>query len=240
MVSQRLKELRKSFKMTQRTFGARIGAKQGNVADWERGRSNPGLESLNNIVKHFNVNLNWLLTGEGVMFVPNISDEAHQRELKQKVVNLVRNELSVIENDGIDYYPSEKGDYWYLPLTGEILAGNPIPHKFKSEPLTYVPIAKCQLRNPFVCEAFRVNGDSMEPKIEHSDIVVLRRESDPYECHDKVVAVKTPEGMFLKKHAIDVVKGSSCLTHFNSKYPTEFLEEDWDLLGHIVLIVRHC
>jgi SOS-response transcriptional repressor LexA len=238
MVGKRIKELRDKFKLTQEGFGLKIGVKQGNVADWERGRSSPALEAMQNIVKVYNVNLNWLLTGNGPMFLPLVVSEPLQKEIKQKVFDFVRNELNLLEEETPSH--SENGDFWYLPLQGEIAAGSPLPFNFDSDPIKHIPIAKSQLPNPNICDVFRVNGDSMEPKIEHSDIVVIRREQDWWLCDNKVIAVRTPDGLTLKKLVVDFVNNSACLIPFNPKYKIMFMEEECQIIGYLIFLIRQC
>jgi SOS-response transcriptional repressor LexA len=80
----------------------------------------------------------------------------------------------------------------------------------------------------------------MEPKIEHSDIVVIRREQDWWICDKKVVAVRTHEGLTLKKLIIDHVKNSSCLVPFNPKYDILFTDEECQLIGSLIFLIRQC
>jgi SOS-response transcriptional repressor LexA len=239
MVSLRIREIREDTGLTQEAFGAKIGNKQSNIADWERGRSVPSLESLQKIVDFYGINLHWLLTGQGLKYLPSITEEATKLELKQKVYNFVRNELNLLENDD-SKYPIGKDDIWYLPLQGEIAAGSPLPFNFDSDPTKYVPIAKSQRPNPNITVVFRVNGDSMEPKIEHSDIVVIKKEEDWWICDNKVIAVRTHEGLTLKKLVIDHVKNSLGLVPFNPKYNTMFTDEDCQLIGYLIFLIRQC
>lgn len=60
----RLKQLREKNHLSQQEFGEIIGFSQGNVGDWERGRSLPGIKAIIAIVNKFNVTLDWLLLGK--------------------------------------------------------------------------------------------------------------------------------------------------------------------------------
>ena len=64
----RIKKLRKALDLTQSDFAARIGSTQNNIANYETGRRSPSAAALNNICKEFNVNEEWLRTGNGEMF----------------------------------------------------------------------------------------------------------------------------------------------------------------------------
>ncbi|MCI9547596.1 MAG: helix-turn-helix transcriptional regulator [Lachnospiraceae bacterium] len=68
-MNTRIKKLRKSLDLTQQKFSERIGSTQNVVANYETGRRNPSNSVINNICKTFNVNEEWLRTGEGEMFI---------------------------------------------------------------------------------------------------------------------------------------------------------------------------
>ena len=67
----RIKELRKSLKLTQAAFGERVGLNGSTVAGYETGRYAPGSAVVNNICKEFGVNREWLETGQGPMMAPD-------------------------------------------------------------------------------------------------------------------------------------------------------------------------
>ncbi len=69
-MNARLKELRKALNLTQQEMADRLGIKRNTLANYEIGRNEPIDAVLLLIVKEFNVNENWLRTGEGEMFKP--------------------------------------------------------------------------------------------------------------------------------------------------------------------------
>ncbi len=68
MINERIKliRLQKSKNLTE--FAKSTGFETRTYASYERGERNPSLEFLAQLVKEYNVNINWLLTGEGEMF----------------------------------------------------------------------------------------------------------------------------------------------------------------------------
>lgn len=68
-MNERLKKLRKTLDLTQQEFADKIGSVQNTITGYESGRRNPSDPIINNICKTFNVNENWLRTGEGEMFI---------------------------------------------------------------------------------------------------------------------------------------------------------------------------
>ena len=78
-MNERLKKLRKELDMTQQEFADRIGIKRNSLANYETGRNTPIDAIIVSICREFNVNENWLRTGEGEMFVEmSYDDESAQ------------------------------------------------------------------------------------------------------------------------------------------------------------------
>ena len=75
-MKQRIKEIRKYFKLTQVDFGDRIGVKGNTIAAYEAGARDPSESVVMTICREFNVSREWLETGEGEMF-----DTANSAEL---------------------------------------------------------------------------------------------------------------------------------------------------------------
>lgn len=67
-MKDRLKNLRKTLGLTQQEFADRIGVNRGNIATYETRNGNPGTSVIALICREFNVNEDWLRTGEGEMF----------------------------------------------------------------------------------------------------------------------------------------------------------------------------
>lgn len=67
-MKDRMRKLRKQLDLTQQEFADRIGMKRNTVANYETGRNEPSAAVISLICREFNVNENWLRTGEGEMF----------------------------------------------------------------------------------------------------------------------------------------------------------------------------
>ena len=64
----RIKKIRQSFKLTQEEFGSRLGVSRDVINNLERGRVSLKDHIIKLICVEFNVNEEWLRTGEGEMF----------------------------------------------------------------------------------------------------------------------------------------------------------------------------
>lgn len=74
-MSERLKQLRKTLKLTQQEFADRIGIARGNIGAYEVGKNAPSDAVISLICREFNVNEKWLRSGEGEMFhIPDDED----------------------------------------------------------------------------------------------------------------------------------------------------------------------
>lgn len=74
-MKERLKKLRKTLDLTQQEFADRIGSARDNIAGYETGRRNPSVAVISLICTKFNVNEEWLRTGNGEMFIELTRDE---------------------------------------------------------------------------------------------------------------------------------------------------------------------
>lgn len=70
-IGLRIKELRKNLNLTQNNFGNRIGVKANTIGNYELLLRNPSNSVIHSICIEFNVNENWLKSGEGGMFSQN-------------------------------------------------------------------------------------------------------------------------------------------------------------------------
>lgn len=87
-MKDRLKKLRKTLDLTQQAFADRIGMKQNTIAQYEMGRTIPSDAIIFSICREFNVNENWLRTGEGDMFTEMSRDE----QIEEFIGNLLQGE----------------------------------------------------------------------------------------------------------------------------------------------------
>lgn len=72
---ERIKILRKTLKLTQQAFAETLGLSRDTIANVEGGRIEIKDIFILSICREFNVNENWLRTGEGEMFIELSRDE---------------------------------------------------------------------------------------------------------------------------------------------------------------------
>lgn len=66
----RVNKLRKELGYTLDRFGGKLGVQKSAISKIEKGENNLTKQMLLSICREFNVNQEWLRTGEGEMFVP--------------------------------------------------------------------------------------------------------------------------------------------------------------------------
>lgn len=65
---ERVREVRKSLKLTLEKFGAKLGVKKSAISDIESGRNSLTDQMATSICREYNVNYDWLMEGKGEMF----------------------------------------------------------------------------------------------------------------------------------------------------------------------------
>jgi transcriptional regulator with XRE-family HTH domain len=103
-IGKRIKQIRTALNLTQEDFGKSIGASKASLSEIETGKYKAGIELLEKLVKKYNVNLHFVITGEGEMFIPPTAS-SFARSVKY-ALNLkdVRNFLYHFERSSILQY----------------------------------------------------------------------------------------------------------------------------------------
>ena len=68
MFSENLKKTRQKIGLSQKDFAQKLEIQQSQYSRYEIGTS-PSTDILNKLIQVFNININYLLTGEGSMFI---------------------------------------------------------------------------------------------------------------------------------------------------------------------------
>lgn len=93
-MNERIRLLRKELGLNQSDFGNKIGVKQGTVAGYESGARTPLDAVVSSICREFDVNEEWLRTGEGEMF----EQMTEQQKLLKYTDMLLKDKDSAIVN----------------------------------------------------------------------------------------------------------------------------------------------
>lgn len=207
-----LTELLGSLKISKKGFAEAIGVSQGNVSDWfNRANARPSIDALRKISETYNVNLNWLVTGEGPMY-NNVPARTHEPLIRVDV------EASIAAGPPLEVNldPDQQPEQIYIP----------------ARLLTMPP--------PYY--AFRVQGDSMLPKLEDGDYVVLSRDWRGIDLNGRIVGFYTPDGITLKKLVLKPKQKRGWLFPINHQDydPIEYTKDtpEITMLGVLILTIR--
>ena len=93
-LNERIKILRNHLKLSQDSFGKKLGVTGASISRLEKGERNLTTQMIKSICREFNVNENWLTTGEGDMFI-----ELSKSEIAANIVGkLLANEDESIQS----------------------------------------------------------------------------------------------------------------------------------------------
>lgn len=210
-----LTELLSTLRLSKKKFAEQLKLSQGNVSDWfNRPGYRPSIDALKRISDTYNVNLNWLVTGEGEMFNDTLARGSDHLPGSIKMIS--------------------------IPVVAPIAAG-PAIQVVEDEPLEVIQVGASLLKLPPPYYAFKVEGESMAPFIQEGDIVVLSRDWRGVDINDKICGFRTADGITLKRYLIQPKKKTAWLMPMNHGYqPIEYGRdtEDLSLIGVMVLVVR--
>lgn len=84
-MEKRIKEVRKTLKLTQVEFAETLGITNASISKIEAGINTPSEQTIKSICREFNVSYLWLTTGAGEMF-EELSEEAELHAMIDRVL----------------------------------------------------------------------------------------------------------------------------------------------------------
>lgn len=250
-VGARLKEFRSKLKISQIVFSNTVGITQSAVSQVEKNMISISSDILKNISEAYNLNINWLLTGKGQMFLTDspgeeppkvkyLDDSLQSAEQwrKKKNQEFMEQFKKIKDYSKCDIIPdSVIDDVWDMPVVGDISAGEPLP-VFYTEDMKYIPVSKRIVDIPDNYFCFRVNGDSMHPEINHNDYVIISKVYNYDDLDGRIIAVRSSEGITLKRLLIDYKHELSLLFPINQRFKPILLDDTSEIIGVIKILFR--
>lgn len=74
-MNERIRQIRKDYKLTQTAFGQRIGLKGNTITNYENGLRTPNDSVILAICREYSVSEKWLRTGQGEPYVQKSQNE---------------------------------------------------------------------------------------------------------------------------------------------------------------------
>lgn len=228
-ISDRLKQIRLKSGLSQTSFAEQFGLAQTTYGPYETGKRSVPDELKQQLSQRFNVNLHWLITGQGEMYVGgNAGESACSGNSNDGAVS--RQPLALkdsVEVPMLDLRLSAgMGDEWGLGSpTGESI---------------YVPkrVARRYPSNSVFVGAL-VDGDSMEPTLHDGEPVVFVK---GFVKGDGIYVLAVNGELFVKRLEFNRILNRLRIISDNPKYPPTELGMDAlegvRILGKVVIWVH--
>jgi transcriptional regulator with XRE-family HTH domain len=88
-IGQRIKQIKVSLNMTSAEMAEKLGIPVRTIGSYERDEAQPGAKFFTLLIETFQINVNWLLTGEGNMFMTS------KREVDIKYLAQINEQLNL-------------------------------------------------------------------------------------------------------------------------------------------------
>jgi SOS-response transcriptional repressor LexA len=244
-IGQRLSLVIKAMRLKDYQFAKKYGISSASLSRYKLNERYPDPEFLKALSRD-QLNLHWLFTGSGSMYA------------KDEFQELIQSKQAPISSTSIDksnptivspiLHPANSQDFdptrsITFPIVGEIAAGPPMEIKDEWSQMGQIQLPVSFLPgSPKQYTVFQVNGQSMEPVIQHQDIAVIKSDQSWENADGKIAVVRTDDGLTIKKVQIDHHRQQIILQPFNIDYPVLVLDSDWNygafLIGTIAIQLR--
>lgn len=107
-INDRIKELRKALHLSQTAFGEKIGLGRGSIKGFDEKTTIPSDLTIQLICSVYNVNPDWLMHGDGEMFL----DKSVEDELQEFLANVVTDDDESIRKRFVLALSKLDGDDW--------------------------------------------------------------------------------------------------------------------------------
>lgn len=109
-MKERIKKIRKELDLTQQAFANKLGVKRNTVGQWECGVNAVTDQTITAICREFNINEEWMRTGNGEMFLP----KDRYTEIANLTKKLINEEPDSFKNRLVSVLANLTEDQWEL------------------------------------------------------------------------------------------------------------------------------
>ncbi|GAB4384940.1 XRE family transcriptional regulator [Albidovulum sp.] len=176
-LGQRLREVRKALGDRSRDdFAQEVGLSPKTIANYERGDTQPDAAAISAYRKRFNVDANWLVTGDGEMF----GRISLTKELDNAVFRAAATELRKIDHQPPGQADEDPLNFVRLPVYAEVRAsagpGAAPVSELADGVMSFDPaFLRAKGANPGNCVVIWATGDSMMPTIPDGSALIVDR-----------------------------------------------------------------
>ncbi len=216
-IGERLKNIREQLKLTQEEFAKILGISRSRLSQIEHNKHDPSVKILTPLAKQ-NLNINWLLTGEGEPFLtpPTKTGEKEPQELVK-----------------IPFLDAVAG----AGTTGGVLSDEIVENVYF--PSTIIRhLASYRPQDIFL---IIISGDSMSPTIEAGDICIAQKYKPGEQLKSGAIYIVRNQHELLVKR-VDLYRDKIILRSDNKKISDDILtKEDFEqleIIAHVLAIIR--
>ena len=148
-----------------------LSVNQSTYSRYEAGKLEPNNHFLFTFCDFFNINLNWLIKGQGEML-------------------LSKDDSKIISGQ------SDSSKIMTLKVLSEIPDGNPLT--FTDETLTEIAILSSENDSSKKYYCYRIKGNNLSPDIIHGDYAVFADNEKIEKYEGKIIAIKTSDDIYVK------------------------------------------
>lgn len=195
-IGDKIKDLRKEKKLTQVELAEKANISRSYLADIERNRYNPSVDTLKAIAKALDVPNSLLITEESDKFkdiqhmcMQYIFDKTNEDMFKKQYLNIINSYKNLCNKKNTENKVVK------IPLVGTVRAGEPILAEDNIE--RYLPISSIFIDEDKEYFYLRVKGDSMDK--EFSDGTLLLIEKTPCVENGAIAVVLIDDEATVKK-----------------------------------------
>ena len=195
-LGERLKQVLRKLELSQISLSKAIGISNVVINRYIKNKTTPDFNFLNKLASAYNVNINWLINGEGSIFV---SENVKQIGDKQ---------------------------YYNMPVISAVSCGSPQEiESAEPEDFVLIDTHSLpgDFTNYF---AFYAYGDSMDPYIGNGDVVIVKHHDEWKNVDDRVCVVRVNGEITLKKVTLFSEGKEILLSPYNKEYSPILLNED--------------
>ncbi|MCF7794596.1 MAG: XRE family transcriptional regulator [Candidatus Cloacimonetes bacterium] len=212
-LGKRLKQILRKLDLTQVALSKRINISNVVINRYIKDKTMPDLNFLNKLATNLNININWLITGEGTMFPTRNVKQFGDRE------------------------------FYYMPIFESVSCGSPqeIESAEPLDHILVDTNSLSGDFNSYF--SFFASGDSMEPYISNGDVVIVKQDSEWQHAEDRICVVNVEGEITLKKVKTFMDGQEILLQPYNKDHQPILLDKERArnslLVGIAVMSVRN-
>ena len=245
-IGDRIKHVRKSLNLNQSDFSSKIGVSQGTLSEIENKKFVPSSDIAISVCRYFNIDGNWLLTGEGgklrntepkTSVEPTIKQPLNANtELLNEPLNAKVEQLSEQVKYLFRFLPGKQEEPQSVPLYEEAVCAGEGFSEVSSAVEEYINFPRTCIKHPKNTYAVRVAGDSMVGAgIHNGDILLVDKQ---IKWRPSYIAIVSLNNELMCKKIIQE-EGKLYLEPANVKHKKIELKNQTNLVLGIIVAILH-